>query len=262
MPTIQLPDIRLYYEEQGQGYPLLCIHGTSSSAMVWGGAIDTLARYGRVIAYDRRGCSRSERPAPYDTTAVEDHADDATALLTALDAGPAIVIGRSYGGQTAVSMAIRHPGHIRALVLLEASILSLSPETLRWALDLEASLHEVARVQGVDAVAEAFLREVAGDAGWERMPDEAKRMVTANGPAILAELSGGGLRVTPSELATITQPTLLVAAADSPPAFRNVTEIMQEAIPNARTVLVGGGHLISPAEPAILGFIEEVQASA
>ena len=62
--------IRLYYEEHGDGTPILLIHGTSSSALVWGSAVATLARLGRVIIYDRRGCSRSERPQPYERTSV------------------------------------------------------------------------------------------------------------------------------------------------------------------------------------------------
>jgi hypothetical protein len=51
-------------------------------------------------------------------------------------------------------------------------------------------------------------------------------------------------------------------ATDSPAAFRQVTEVMAAAIPNARTVLVGGGHLVNPAEPAVLSFIQEVLARA
>jgi pimeloyl-ACP methyl ester carboxylesterase len=95
MPEVRLRDIQLYYEEHGHGKPVLCIHGTSSSALMWGDAVGKLARLGRVIVYDRRGCTRSERPQPYDRTSVAEHADDAGGLLDALGATPAIVIGRS-----------------------------------------------------------------------------------------------------------------------------------------------------------------------
>ena len=98
MPDARLNGIRLYYEQQGEGTPILCIHGTSSSALVWGEAVATLARLGRVIVYDRRGHTRSERPEAYERTSVSKHADDAAALLDGLRATPAIVIGRSYGG--------------------------------------------------------------------------------------------------------------------------------------------------------------------
>jgi pimeloyl-ACP methyl ester carboxylesterase len=72
MPDIPLPTIRLYDEERGEGAPILCIHGTSNSALMWEGAVEELARLGRVIAYDRRGCTRSQRPEPYPTTSVAD----------------------------------------------------------------------------------------------------------------------------------------------------------------------------------------------
>src|SRR5438132_658818 len=144
MPEIPVNGVRLYYEEHGQGDPILCIHGTSSSAMVWRpAAIEDLSALGRVIVYDRRGCTRSERPDPYETSVVQ-HAEDAAALLLALDALPAVVIGRSYGGETAVELALRHPDRVRALVLLEAASLTLDDEAMAWAEELRAAVEEAA----------------------------------------------------------------------------------------------------------------------
>ena len=77
MADVRVNGVRLYVEERGRGEPIVCIHGTSSSAMVWrGDATDALAELGRVIVYDRRGCTRSERPEPYATSVVQ-HAEDA-----------------------------------------------------------------------------------------------------------------------------------------------------------------------------------------
>ena len=104
MPEAHVNGIRLHYEVHGSGAPVLCIHGAGSSALVWADAVEKLERVGRVIAYDRRGCSRSERPTPYERTSVGDHADDAAALLDAVGAAPAVVIGRSYGGTVATDL--------------------------------------------------------------------------------------------------------------------------------------------------------------
>jgi pimeloyl-ACP methyl ester carboxylesterase len=66
-----------------------------------------MATRGRTIVYDRRGHFRSERPAPY-VTNVHEQSDDAAALIDALAAAPAIVIGRSYGGAIALDLALRY----------------------------------------------------------------------------------------------------------------------------------------------------------
>lgn len=162
MPEAEVNGIRLYYEEHGDGAPILCIHGAGSSALVWGEAVASLARLGRVIAHDRRGCTRSERPEPYERTSIAEHADDAAALLDAVAAGPAVVIGRSYGGTVAVDLALRYPDRVRALVLLEADAPpELAPSTAAWPAALADRLREVADRAGVDAVAEALITEVA-----------------------------------------------------------------------------------------------------
>lgn len=179
----------------------MLIHGTSSSALVGGGAVDELAELGRVITYDRRGCARNERPEPYDVTSVSDRptpgsdADDARALLRALDAEPAVVVGRSYGGSVALDLATRHPESVRALVLLEAFPSRVSTEADSWGDSIAARLERIAAERGVDAVGEAFIREVLGE--WEGLPEELREMFVANGPAILAEFRGDDLLVEP-----------------------------------------------------------------
>src|SRR5438874_458005 len=181
MPEVPVNGVRLYYEKHGQGDPILCIHGTSSSALVWRPeAIDELSGIGRVIVYDRRGCTRSERPDPYETSVVQ-HAEDAAALLDALRAAPAVVIGRSYGGETAIELALRHPESVRALVLLEAALLTLDDEAMAWAEELRAAVEETT-ARDVSSVAETFLRQVLGDAQWESFPDPVQQKFVANSP--------------------------------------------------------------------------------
>lgn len=97
--SVHVNGVRLEYDERGEGAPILCIHGAGTSAELWADAVEKLARLGRAIAYDRRGYGRSERPEPLDRMSVAQHADDAAALLDALEAIPAAVIARSYGGE-------------------------------------------------------------------------------------------------------------------------------------------------------------------
>jgi esterase len=258
MPKIFANGVSLYYEDHGSGEPIVGIHGAGSSAAVWADAVEVLATLGRTVVYDRRGCSRSERPEPY-VTNVHEQADDAAALIDALRAAPAIVIGRSYGVDIAIDLALRYPDRVRALALLEG--LESATETgRRWLADLEERIMAAAEVD-VRSIAETLHRTVLGDASWERWPEDAKQLFAANGPAIVAEFRGGFLDVTAEQLGTIALPTLLVAGRDSPAAFGEATEFMAAALPVTRVAWVEGGHLIDPAHPVVLRFIDEVLAS-
>jgi pimeloyl-ACP methyl ester carboxylesterase len=260
VPEARVNGVRLYYEEHGDGPPIACIHGTGSSALLWSDAVAQLARLGRVIAYDRRGHTRSERPEPYDTTSVAEHADDAAALLRALGAVPAVVIGRSYGGAVACDLALRHPDCVRALVLLEPVELEAVPAAAEWARGLGARLRAVAAESGDAAVAEALIAEALGPGVWDVLPEDLRRLFTDNGPAMLAEQPAGFLAASAAELATIAQPALLMTAEDSPPMLHEANAALAGILPDARSVRVAGGHMIDPADPAIVAFIQDVLA--
>lgn len=117
----------------GEGDAILGIHGTPSSALLSVDAARELADRGRCIIYDRRGFFRSERPEPFDTMDLGDHVDDASALLDALGATPAVVVGRSTGGEIALELAHRCPDRVKALVLLEPAVFAVDPAAIAWA---------------------------------------------------------------------------------------------------------------------------------
>jgi esterase len=258
MSELRVNGVSLYYEEHGAGEPIVCIHGTGSSSVLWSDAALRLAAHGRTIVYDRRGFSRSERPEPL-LLDVHRHADDAAALLDALDAAPAIVIGRSHGGEVAVDLALRYPDRVRALALLEGGALSLSPAFRRWLAGFHETLFAAAAADP-DAVGDALLRSVLGETAWRELPQAVRQVFNDNGPAIVAEERGGMLDVTAEQLGAIVQPTVLVAGRDSPPAFAEATELMAAALPSAEVEWVGGGHLVDPAHPAVLAFVDDVLA--
>ncbi len=246
--------VRLSVTERGGGGPILLIHGTGVSALGWGRGLGRLEPLGRVIAYDRRGYGNSERARG---VSVREHAEDVAALLEVLDAAPAVVIGRSYGGEIALDLGLRHPGSLRALVLLEPSVLRLVPEAMAWEVGLRERV-ETAATEGIDRVGEAFIGEVLGPRGWRGLPRDLRASITRDGPAILAELDGDRLDVELADLGAIAVPTLVVAAADSPPPFRRVSELVAGSIPRAELAIVEGGHRVDPAEPAVLDFLERM----
>ena len=141
-------------------------------------------------------------------------------------------------------------------MLLEGAALNLSAEAVAWAESLRQRV-QAAATENPATVSESFIRAVLGDAAWEGLPAPVKQMFADNGPAILAEVTGGPLPVDQAAPVTIDQPTLLVAAA-SPEVFRQLTDAMATALPNSRTFIVEGGHLINPAAPAVLRFLQEL----
>jgi pimeloyl-ACP methyl ester carboxylesterase len=253
---VHVNGVSLHVEERGAGDAILCIHGTGSSTALWGGAAEALAQRGRAIVYDRRGFGRSERPEPLRMD-VALHADDAAALLAELAAAPAVVIGRSQGGEIAVDLALRHPGVVRALVLLEGGGLRLSDEAVRLVAAADERVFAAAE-QDPGAVGRTLLDAMLGDGVWDELPEVVRRTFTDNGPAIVAEERAGLLRVTAEELRAISVPTLAVGAEDSPEGFRAWVPLVAGAIPNARTAWVEGGHLIDASHPAVLAFVDDV----
>ncbi|WP_051789528.1 alpha/beta fold hydrolase [Streptomyces sp. NRRL S-1022] len=102
----------------GRGPAVLLLHGFPHTWRLWTDVIGPLARRHRVIAPDLRGFGASDRPAGgYDAGTL---AADAEALLEALDAGPAAVAGIDLGAPPAFLLAMRRPGRVRRLVLMES----------------------------------------------------------------------------------------------------------------------------------------------
>jgi pimeloyl-ACP methyl ester carboxylesterase len=259
--AIRINGVSLYYEVHGAGSPILCIHGGGSSALLWGEAVPELARFGRVIVYDRRGCTRSERPDPYQATVVGEHADDAAALLEALAATPAVVIGRSYGGEIALDLLRRYPDLVRALVLLEPAILTLSAQSRAGLETLTVQARAIAAADGPGPAAEHLYRAFLGDPTWVGLPEGIRRVLLDNGPAILAELNGERFTPTAAAYTRVTQPVLIVSGDTSPPAYRVVDDALARMIPGARHEVIGGGHLVNPAAPVVLEFLQPILAS-
>jgi len=115
MPHTDAPGFRLYYEEDGSGFPLILINGLGSDHLEWLHQLPAFAPRFRVVVFDNRGTGKSAVPrGPYTTAQM---ADDAAALLQFLRIPRAHVLGVSLGGMIAQEVALRHPDRVDRLVL-------------------------------------------------------------------------------------------------------------------------------------------------
>ena len=106
--------VRLACRVEGQGPPLLLLHGLGGSHDDWRKQVPEFARRYRVVAPDLRGFGASERQEPF---TVQQHARDAAALLEALGIPRAHVVGLSMGGAVAMELALSEPQRVAGLVL-------------------------------------------------------------------------------------------------------------------------------------------------
>ena len=119
MPYAKLPEVELYYEEAGEGYPIVLGHGGFSDITEWDPQVETLAQRYRVIRYDRRGCGRS-RPSDVPQLA-ELWVEDLRQFMASLGLDQAYLGGVSYGGMLLIEFLLRHPEMCRAALIVSAT---------------------------------------------------------------------------------------------------------------------------------------------
>jgi pimeloyl-ACP methyl ester carboxylesterase len=125
MPTAHLGGWRCHYLDQGDGPPLVLLHGLGSSARDWAYQFRVYSRTFRVIAPDLRGFGASERKGPF---RIEQFATDVWALLDHLRIDRFRLLGYSMGGAVALQMAVAQPWRIERL-LITNSVPSFRPTT-------------------------------------------------------------------------------------------------------------------------------------
>jgi pimeloyl-ACP methyl ester carboxylesterase len=251
VPEVEANGVRLHYELTGDGEPLVLVHGSWGDATNWGLVAPGLADSFRLLVYDRRGHSRSERPGT--PGSIDEDGDDLVALLEALDLAPAHVVTNSYGGNIALRLATRRPDVFRSLCCHEPPLWSLlqgdaeSQEMLQQgAGSLEAVGKRIAEGDH-EGAARQFVEEVAfGPGAWENeLPPEVRAIFVNNAPTFLDELQDPNqLSIDEDALRGLEVPVRLTDGSESPPVFPRVIERLEELIPRvARETIDGAAHV-------------------
>jgi pimeloyl-ACP methyl ester carboxylesterase len=232
MPKVTVNGTELYHEVRGTGPPVLLIMGATGDGGHFDGLADRLADEFTVISYDRRGNGRSPAPAGWQTTSPEEQADDAAALLGALETGPAAIFGTSSGGNFALCLLVRHPGSVRGAILHEPGLYALVDDFDTVRAPLRALVGEAMETGGPPAAVERFWCFLMGEAGWNRLaPALRDRLCATAGTLIGVELGTYELYLPDDEtLATIAAPMRLLVSEDSLSVFAEVASRFGERL--------------------------------
>lgn len=115
---IEVDGANLHYLDQGEGTPIVMIHGLGGNLYHYAGTIfDDIASTNRAIAIDRPGCGYSERPGDYDSS-TQVQANIIQKAIDKLGIKDPLIVGHSLGGAVALAHAVLHPGKARGYVLI------------------------------------------------------------------------------------------------------------------------------------------------
>src|SRR5262245_5439175 len=124
MPIDVFNGVHLYSELQGdRGAPLVLVHGSWGDHHNWDAVVPALARTFRVLSYDRRGHSQSERVATPGT--IEEDVADLAALIGTNHLAPAHVVGSSFGAIVTLRLAAARPDLFASLTIHEPPLIGL-----------------------------------------------------------------------------------------------------------------------------------------
>ncbi len=245
-------DIRIYYEIQGLGEPLLLIMGLGGHILDWGGSLpQELAKHYQVIMFDNRGAGRTDRPAgPYSITQM---ANDTVGLMNAIGLKQASIFGVSMGSMIAQEIALNYPDKVARLVL--GCTHTGGDKQVKPAPEIEVYL-----LPRTDLTLQGALWWSA-PAGYPQEfiyahPEIVEREIQANMayPCLLhayqAQLAAFKAYDSHSGISSIKVPTLLITGQKDVLIPPENSRILSRQIPNAQLKEIkGAGHLFWISHP-------------
>jgi len=249
MPICNINGATISYSDQGQGLPLVLLHGFPLDSRMWEGQVADLSSRYRVIAPDLRGFGKS---APGSAFTMQSLADDVRALLVELNALPCALAGLSMGGYVALNYVHRYARDLRGLILIDTRAEGDTTQGKEG----RQKMIDLVRAKGSKAVADQMEAKMLSPDTLAKRPQQARalrRMMESCSPQTI-EHALAAMRDRPDmtgELPSIAAPTLIIVGdADSitPPG---VAQEMQKRIPRSQLVTIqGAGHMSPLEQPA------------
>jgi pimeloyl-ACP methyl ester carboxylesterase len=251
----------LTYDVHGEGPTVVLLHAFPFDRRMWMHTQAALATGRRVVTLDLRGFGESPLGPPSPSPSIEDFADDVSALLDALGAPMAALVGLSMGGYVALAFAHRHPARLAALVLADTRA-GADAEAARQA--REDGIAKV-RADGTAEFLDGIPFRLLSAHAEEGLRRRVRGLAEQRAEGIVAALAAMRDRPDRSgELAALRCPTLVVVGADDTVTPPSDAQAMARAIAGARLVEIPrAGHLSNleaPAafERAVADFLDDV----
>jgi pimeloyl-ACP methyl ester carboxylesterase len=264
--------VRLYYESQGGGAPIVFVHELAGSVR----AFDLQVREGsarfRCIAFNARGYPPSDVPAALDSYSQDKAAGDIGAVLDGLQLESAHLVGVSMGSAASLQYALRQPKRVRSLTLTSiGSGSDMKPGEFAASLAATALLAET---KGMQALAESYADLPNRSRLKEKNPAEAGKFITELASASLLGITntmrGVQSRRPPiyaheKAIAALTVPTLIVLGAEDAPC-RGPSVFLNRIMGTARfEIFPATGHAVNLEDPEaynrlVFDFIAGIEA--
>lgn len=251
MSVTRVNGVRLFWELRGEtGDLLVLVHGSWGNHHNWDSVVPAFERSFRVLTYDRRGHSQSERPGGQGR--VEEDVADLAALIEDVGHGPAHVVGNSFGAAIVLRLAGERPGLFRSLVAHEPPLFGLLEHAPQAEAALAAIKERIAVVVRMletgdhEGGARQFVETIAfGPGSWDQLPPDLRDTFTLNAPTWLDEMRDpNSLSIDLDRLRAFPTLALLTLGGQSPPFFPLVVSQIVQKMPRTLThTFRGAGHV-------------------
>src|SRR5919201_1214784 len=235
MPIEQINGTPLFFASDGDGEPLVLVHGSWGEHSNWDPIMPAFSQSHRVVRYDRRGHGLSNAPAVEGT--VHDDVADLAALIETLGLAPTNLFGNSFGACVSLRLAATRPELVRRLAVHEpplVGILADDPDVQPIVAGLQSRIGPVVELLEADRDAEAaerFVETVAlGPGMWATLPETQRATFVRNAKTFLGETRDpDALMLDVGSLSAYRGPALLSQGDQSPPMFAPIIDKLGNA---------------------------------